>query len=294
MKNVINYYYNLYPENIYQKEEEYYFFINNIRYTFIEYKEDIKEIDKIYNTHLSLLMNSVYVHPIILNKDNHPITIINKVPYILMQTVYYEGKINIKSLIAFSNIEANISKETTWEELWKNKNDYIEYQITLLKNNYKILKNSINYYLGLGENAIELLNITSPKNIKMYYSHKRIDKNSTVFDLYNPLNIIIDTKVRDVSEYLKDNFFSGINIEKDLEYFLKTTNLNIEEHILFLARMLYPTYYFDLFEKIIKKEKAEKKILDIIKKVDEYESIIKKLYNYYKTFINIPIIEWLE
>ena len=294
MKNVINYYYNLYPENIYQKEEEYYFFINNIRYTFIEYKEDIKEIDKIYNTHLSLLMNSMYVHPIILNKDNHPITIINKVPYILMQTVYYEEKINIKSLIAFSNIETNTNKETTWEELWKRKNDYIEYQINLLKNNYKILKNSINYYLGLGENAIELLNITSPKNIKMYYSHKRIDKNSTAFDLYNPLNIIIDTKVRDVAEFLKDNFFSGINIEKDLEYFLKTSNLSIEEHILFLARMLYPTYYFDLFEKIIKKEKPEKEILDIIKKVDEYESIIKKLYNYYKTFINIPIIEWLE
>ena len=294
MKNVINYYYNLYPENIYQKEEEYYFFINNIRYTFIEYKEDIKEIDKIYNTHLSLLMNSMYVHPIILNKDNHPITIINKVPYILMQTMYYEEKININNLISFSNIETNTNKETTWEELWKNKNDYIEYQITLLKNNYKILKNSINYYLGLGENAIELLNITSPKNIKMYYSHKRIDKNSTVFDLYNPLNIIIDTKVRDVAEFLKHNFFSGINIEKDLEYFLKTSNLSIEEHILFLARMLYPTYYFDLFEKIIKKEKAEKEILDIIKKVDEYESIIKKLYNYYKTFINIPIIEWLE
>ena len=128
----------------------------------------------------------------------------------------------------------------------------------------------------------------------MYYTHKRIDKNSTAFDLYNPLNINIDTKVRDAAEYLKHNFFNGINIEKDLEYFLKTSNLNSEEYILFLARMMYPTYYYDLFEKIIKKEKEEKEIINIINKVEEYEKIIKKLYTYYKAFINIPVIEWLE
>lgn len=128
----------------------------------------------------------------------------------------------------------------------------------------------------------------------MYYSHKRIDINSTSFDLYNPLNINIDTKVRDIAEYLKHNFFSGEDIEKDLEYFLKTENLSPNEHILFFARMLYPTYYYDLLEKIIKNEKEEKEIINIITKADKYEEIIKKLYKYYKAFINIPVIEWLE
>ena len=34
--------------------------------------------------------------------------------------------------------------------------------------------------------------------------HKRIKLNSTLFDLYNPLNLIIDFKVRDFAEYIKD------------------------------------------------------------------------------------------
>lgn len=294
MKNVINYYYTLYPENIFQNKDEYYFFINNTRYTFIEYKEDIKKIDKIYNMHLNILKRNMYVHPIILNKDGKALTMIKEKPYILMQTVYYGEKINIQNIISFSSVEANTNKETTWEELWKNKNDYIEYQINLLGNKYKILKKSMYYYLGLGENAIQLLNITQPKNIRMYYSHKRIDRKNTTYDLYNPLNINIDTKVRDISEYLKQSFFSKEDIEKDLEYYLKTSNLTLEEHILFFSRMLYPTYYYDMIEKILKNEKEEKEILNIISRVDEYENIIKKLYKYYKTFINLPLIEWLE
>ena len=157
MKNVINYYYNLYPENIFQNKDEYYFFINNIRYTFIEYKEDIKEIEKIYNIHLNMLRKNIYVHPIILNKDGKPLTMIKEKPYLLMQTVYYGEKLNFQSIISFSSVDLGINKDNNWEELWKNKNDYIEYQINLLENNYKLLKKSIYYYLGLGETAIELL-----------------------------------------------------------------------------------------------------------------------------------------
>ena len=294
MKNVINYYYNLYPEKIFQNKDEYYFFINNIRYTLIEYKEDIKQIEEIYKIHLDILRRNIYVHPIILNKDNKPLTIVKGKPYILMQTLYYGEKTNIQSIISFLSVDANINRNNNWEEMWKNKNDYIEYQINLIGNKYKILKKSIYYYLGLGENAIELLNITKPSNIKMYYSHKRIDKSSTSFDLYNPLNIIIDTKVRDIAEYLKHNFFKGEDIEKDLEYYLKTENLNPMEHILFFSRLLYPTYFYDLIEKIIRNEKEEKEVINIINKVDKYESILKKLYRYYKTFINIPVIDWLE
>lgn len=293
MKNVINYYYNLYPEKIYQNKDEYYFFINNIRYSFFKYKEDT-EIEKIYKMHLDILSKNMYIHPIILNKDNKPITLVNGEPYILIQTIYYGEKINLKNLSLFFNNQALTKKEQNYQELWSKKNDYIEYQVKVLGSKYKIIKNSIDYYIGLGENAIELINITNPKNIKMYYSHKRIDKDNTTFDLYNPFNITIDTKVRDIAEYLKQKFFSKESINNDLEQFLRISNLSIEEHIVFFARMMYPTYYYDLFEKIIKNEKKEIEILNIIKRNKEYEDILKKLYKYYKTFINIPIIEWLE
>ena len=63
---------------------------------------------------------------------------------------------------------------------------------------------------------------------------------------------------------------------------------------LFLARLIYPTYYFDLYEEIIKKIKEDEEIKKITNKVDDFEKIIKKVYNYYKTFLPISKIEWLE
>ena len=58
--------------------------------------------------------------------------------------------------------------------------------------------------------------------------------------------------------------------------------------------MIYPTYYFDLYEEIITNRKKDEEIKKIIDKVDDYEKIIKQIYNYYKSIIIVPQIEWLE
>ena len=49
MKNAINYYYNLYPNNIHQTEKGYYFSINQTRYFLLKYLDEPKEIQKIYS-----------------------------------------------------------------------------------------------------------------------------------------------------------------------------------------------------------------------------------------------------
>ena len=64
--------------------------------------------------------------------------------------------------------------------------------------------------------------------------------------------------------------------------------------MLFLARMIYPTYYYDLYEEIITNRKKDEEIKKITDKVDDYEKIIKQIYNYYKSFMITPQIEWLE
>ena len=85
MKNVINYYYNLYPDNIFQNAQGYYFYINETRYIFIKYDKEIAKINKIYNMHLEMLNNKMYVHPIVLNINGKPLTIVENIPYILMK-----------------------------------------------------------------------------------------------------------------------------------------------------------------------------------------------------------------
>lgn len=286
MKNIINYYYNLYPERIYQNKDMYYFFIEDTRYIFIKYEEETNEMDKIYNLNVTMLKNRVYTHPIILNIENSPITIYKEKKYVLLKTIYYKVEKNIKIIMSFSKVV--LSKEIEWGKLWSKKNDYLEFQIEYLGQDHKIIKESFNYYIGLGENAIELINILGKIEYPHVYAHKRIKK-----DIYNPLNIIIDLKTRDTAEYFKNQFFEDKDIKKELDYYLSSIN-NQSDFITFFSRMLYPTYYFDIFEEIITNRKKDEELIKIIEKKDSYEKLLKEIYINNKKFMKNIIIEWLE
>ena len=77
MKNACIFYYNLNPDNIHQKDGVYYFKINNSRYYLYPYYRDIKEVNSLYKINIELKRKNIYVHEIILNKDNNIITIID-------------------------------------------------------------------------------------------------------------------------------------------------------------------------------------------------------------------------
>lgn len=293
MKNVINYYYNLYPENVFQNKDGYYFYIEGIRYCLIKYIGNLNEIDSIYETHLDILRRGLYVHLIVLNHDGKPLTKINNNYYILLQTKYYEEKISLNNLIDFSEIFIS-RKKCDWSKLWSDKNDYLEYQINLLGYKHPLLRDSFSYYLGLGEAAIAIANNIEDSLPLNVYCHKKISKKDTSFLLYNPLNIKVDLKVRDAAEYFKRSFFDGFDIEKELTSFFNSVKFSTYEYMMFFARMIYPTYYFDMYEEIITGRIKDENILPIINKASEYEIYLKKIYNYYKSFLNIYPIEWLN
>ena len=102
MKNAIYYFYNIIIDNIYQTKTYYYFDHNNEHYVLVTYFDNPNNLPQIYNLHLKLLNNKIYVHQIILNKENNIITIINGTPYILMKTRYFTGKINFNTVLTFS------------------------------------------------------------------------------------------------------------------------------------------------------------------------------------------------
>ncbi len=291
MKNTINYYYNLNVSIIHQKEKNYYFKIDNTNYLLLKY-DNIVELDDIYklNNYLSQILP---VHRIILNINNEIITKINDNNYILLQ-LFINDKVDLNKIIELNNINIpyNFAKlrRDDWSLLWTNKVDYLEYQLSQIGRKYPLIRDSFNYYIGLAENAIILVNNTDKKNINLSLSHRRISNNA--FDLYNPLNIIIDVRIRDICEYFKYCFFNGIDISQELELFLNYNRLDINEGKLFLARMLFPTYYFDLYEKIIDNEIDEREIKKITIKADNYEKILKQIYYHFKN--NQLNIEWLE
>ena len=292
MKNTINYYYNLNINTIHQKEKNYYFKVDNKNYLLLKCS-NIEELDDIYrlNMYLSQILP---VHRIVLNVNNEVITKINDSNYLLLGLFSNNNKINLNNIIELSNIRIPFSvdklKRNDWYNLWIKKVDYFEYQLSQIGKKYPLIRESFNYYIGLAENAIILVNNIDFNNIPLGLSHRRITNMS--FNLYNPLNIVIDARIRDVCEYFKFCFFNNIDISMELELFLSYNSFNIDEAKLFLARMFFPTYYFDLYEKIIDNEIDEREIKKITIKADNYEKILKQIYYHFKN--NQLNIEWLE
>ena len=305
MKNVINYFYNLVPDSIHQGIRQYYFDINGFRYYLVKYDGNFDNLKKTYDMHINLLNAGIYVHQIILNKDRQITTIIDGLPYILLKAKYYNQTVSLGDIINYNSIMMN--KENTyktWKNLWEEKNDYLEYQLSKLGITHPVLRDSFNYYIGLGETAIQICDIAMGENFKYYLSHKRIRNNSTQFDFYNPLNLITDLRIRDACEYFKSAFFETkedasssivkIDIENKILHYLASNNLTRGEFIMFLARMLYPTYYFDQFEIIINGFTTDKQIEKVISLANDFEDILKKIYSFIKGYIPNLYIEWLE
>ena len=292
MKNALNYYYGLDIEIIHQKEKKYYFQINNASYLFLPY-DNVEEISDIYQLNI-FLKQSIPVHEIILNNNNSILTNINGDNYILLKMLVPKANIGINDIINVNNINIPVIKNKLrredWYNLWIKKIDYFEYQVSQMGKKYPIIRQSFNYYIGLAENAIIVVKNSNSNNLNLGLSHRRID--NTSFELYNPLNLVIDLRIRDVCEYFKYCFFNDIDIKNELDLFLTYNKLNRDEGRYFLARMLFPTYYFDLYEKIINDEIDEQELNKVILKSDKYEKFLRHIYLYFKS--NDLNIEWLE
>ena len=63
---------------------------------------------------------------------------------------------------------------------------------------------------------------------------------------------------------------------------------------LFVARLLYPSFYFDLYEDILINGKSEKVILPIVRELANYQLYLANIITYLKRKYNIEEIMWLK
>ena len=184
-----------------------------------------------------------------------------------------------------------------WGSLWSNKIDYFEYQINQIGKKYPILCDSLGYFIGMAENAISYVNYAISQNAKenLYFavSHRRIKESDTFFDLYNPINIVVDSRVRDISEYIKHMVINNINPWEDIKKHFLTTRYSYLEWQLLYGRLLFPTYYFDKYELIVSGDCAEEDIVSLISNTKDYEKFLYDFYIFSKNYVNIPGIDWI-
>ena len=160
-------------------------------------------------------------------------------------------------------------QDNNWVSNWQAKNDYLEKVLSNNKN--EIIEETKDYYIGLAETAIFIAKRSKTLNKKVI-CHKRINMN-------NDDNRILDYKEREYGEYIKYLLFHK---EKRIEYLKEYVDKNIKSNLskeLIMARILYPSEYFDLIDnyykgidinndiyKLKKKKKLRSEIVSYINK----------------------------
>ena len=286
MKNTINFYYG---------GDEYYFVPLNRPYD---------DVQSIYKLNLEIKKRKCLVHELILNKDKSIITVVSGISYVLIRLCKYKNdKVFLNDINYIQNMTVNIECDKSlvrndWIKLWSEKIDYYEYQISQVGKKYPLLCDSLSYFIGMGENAISYLvnNLNSKINVNLVVSHKRIYQERGSLNFYDPLNFVVDSRVRDVAEFIKETFYNKTLNLYDLKSYFNMANLNKNEYILLLGRLLFPTYYFDIYDDIINKGKSEELVINIIDRTDEYESLLNTIYKFilYEKKARLEPIEWLQ
>ncbi len=304
MKEIINYYYNIDLIEISENTNYVSFIYKNEEYYFVFFNRTEEELKDILNIQYELKYKGFRVPDILINREGKILTKVAENYYIML-------KLNVKKdeIINFISLCENLERlklnkansklyRNNWGLLWSKKVDYFEYQINELGKDKTIVLNSLSYYIGLAENAIEYVNkinkvigISNFDNITL--SHRRIFYPNTNLNYLNPLSFIFDLEVRDVAEYLKVEFFNNEDSFLDLVTYLKIKKLSSYSYHMLYARLLYPTYYFDAYEDIINNNGDENKLISIVNKINEYELFLKKAYFEISKYTNLERIDWI-
>lgn len=277
---------------LYKNNNEYEFVYNDDEYIFtLVYRNEVElmAVNEVING------SNIY-DQIISNINNQLVTQIYNRYYILIKKSKY--KKNLEELI-FNNSEQIFSynylesiNHSNWVKLWSKKIDYIEYQLEHFENKYPNIEKSINYYIGMVENAIfyiSHINNLNDINNNLVISHIRVLGNN----INNPQNIIIDHKSRDISEYLKFIFINDNYNYENIKVLLQSLNLDPISCKLIYGRLFYPTFYFDIYNQIINGVIEEGEIVKITDRVLEYEDYIINIYDILNQIQKIPRITWL-
>ena len=298
MKNALNYYYKLNPTSIHQINKNYKCYVDMDEYVLTTYEGDIEYIKDLQVLSAYLLKTGMPCHQIVFNVNNEIITVINNSKYILLRIFITNRIVTIDDIIPFTYISVDSNRfnkliKNNWYDMWIKKIDYFEYQISQFGKKYPIVMESANYYIGLAENSVSFLsNNISPASERLFVSHKRINS-ACLLELFNPLNLVLDNRSRDLAEYIKNRFFNSNYSIKDAINDVLKVNLDRNQYILLFSRLLFPSYYFDKFEEIVHENKKSQELLKIINKNEAYIVFLSKIYTHFIKKFNIIPIEWI-
>lgn len=304
MRESINYYYNFNVDEVEHFDNIYRFKLNDKYFYFVPLKRIGSELQDLVDVSRELKSLNVPVHDIILNKMGKLVTNVYNQDYIMLKPIEdslieydLNDIIKLNKSLTLTDNKAKIYRNS-WAKLWSDKLDYFEYQIHELGQKKDVVLDSFSYYLGLAENAVSYVNSTTFKykvseKDKICLSHRRINYPNYSLNFFNPLSFIFDLEVRDIASFIKSAFMAGEDAYNYLCLALRLNNFTVYSLQMLFARLLYPTYYFDLYEKIMNDEVDQEELIPIIEKAPSYEIFLKKAFLEISKYAPIERIEWI-
>lgn len=306
MKNILNYYYNINVDEVNEEEKGIFsFVINYTKYYFVPFLRPLEDLPILNDLANAMYNKGILCHTFILNKDNLLYTKYMDLNYCLLKiNNHFDKELTLNDINNFQlnlKIKNDITalRRTDWGSLWSEKIDYFEYQIRQLGIEKKLVVNSFSYYVGLAENAIAYFNnisifLKEEVNNLLTVCHRRIFIPNIALNFLNPISFIIDYDVRDIAEYIKSSFFSNEFDWYEIESYINNHFFTPRDSALLYTRLIYPSYYFDMYERIMNDELEENALLNIIEKVDSYEIFLKDIYDLLYKKNPIPKIDWIS
>ncbi len=305
MKELLKNFYNVYDVEIIENNSYSYFLYQNRKYFLVPYIRSDEELKELVLLNEELIQKGIPTSRFVLNNQKSYSTFYNQKKYVLLeiQSTNLE-EYNVLDMIGFADRLVIHSKKSVlyrnkWAELWSAKADYFEYQIRQLGKDKSIILNSFSYYIGLLENAIAYVNTTTKNHQisiqeRVTLQRKRVVFPNVAINYFNPIHYVIDIEVRDIASYFKSLFFNSYeDLFIEIHAYLKRRKLSIYGYQLLFARLMYPSFYFDLYEKIMEGELEENVLIPIINKVEDYEWFLKDMYSILSSYAPIERVDWI-
>ena len=254
----------------------------------------IDSIKTIFNDDVVFIVKNKYDKYISTSKDDNNITL-------LAYKIDNNVNINhfVKLHLAYLNQFSYVINIDQIIDLWDQRIEYIENQCLTNLNfdneAHLLLYEYTLYSIGLAINSLQYLadmKLDYKRKYSATLTHRRI-KNIDKYELFNPFNLIVDHSSRDLAELYKNNLIS-LNTLLDICAFY---NYSIDEYEYLLARLLFPTFIFDIVEDIENDKTSYDYTSDIytcIKKANLQLSQLKNLYFSLINKMNIRPINWID
>lgn len=288
MKEFIEYNYDLRCDDLAILNNLLYFKHLDKFYIISNFNRDEVEFEKVLNY---LISNNLKSLKVVMNKKGSYISEFNGKKYVVIESDCENEIIDFPICIG-----GLINENNYWNEIWENRVVQLEKHKSELSLNKDILY-ILNYYIGLIEICIYNYNLLIRKYGQkngLSIQHNRIEFPMYSFSYYNPVNYLFDFEFRDFAEYLKMRFFYSDFSTDEAISVIDNYNFDNFSINMFFVRLIYPTYFLELYDMQNKNNVYSDLFYDLLKKSSQYENFILKLItamsSKYEIIIKYPFI----